>query len=153
MTLDNTDKKILELLQENARMPIKQIGEKVHKASTAVYERVRKMEEQGVIKKNVALLDPKKIGRGLIAFTAVELKQHSHTMIKTFEKNILKFGEIMECFHMTGSDDYLLKVMVRDMDEYQEFVVNKLSKMSNIGKVKSAFVMTEVKHDTAFRLI
>ncbi len=152
MQLDITDLKILNLLQQNAKLTTKELAEKVNKASTPVYERIRKMEQEGYIKQYVALLDARKIGKSLIAFTTVQLKQHEHTMIKSFEQDIMVFDEVMECYHMTGTDDYMLKVIVRDMDDYQHFIVNKLSKISNIGTVRSSFVMTEVKHETAFVL-
>ncbi|WP_298715304.1 Lrp/AsnC family transcriptional regulator [Chitinophaga sp.] len=152
MTLDETDKKILRILQQNAKLSHKQIGDAVNRSATPVYERIRKMEEAGVVKGYVALVDHKKVGRSLVVFTAVHLDRHEHEVIKAFEKEIVHAEEVMECYHMTGTDDYLLKVAVRDMDEYQQFIVEKLSRLRNIGTVRSSFVMTEIKHETAFKV-
>lgn len=149
MTLDDTDKKILRILQRNAKLSHKQIGDAVNKSATPVYERIRKMEEAGIVKGYVALVDPRKVGKALIVFTAVHLDRHEHDAIKDFEREIGKAEEVMECYHMTGTDDYLLKVAVHDMDEYQHFIVEKLSRLQNIGTVRSSFVMTEIKHETA----
>lgn len=150
MQLDDTDLKILTLLQLNAKLTNKEIADKVGKSSTPVYERIKRIEQTGLIKQYVALLDKRKINRSLMAFTTVQLKQHEHQMLKSFEKEIVAFDEVMESYHMTGTDDYMLKVIVKDMDEYQNFIVNKLAKLTNIATVHSSFVMTEIKSNTAF---
>ncbi len=148
--LDPIDWQILDLLQHNAKLTNKEIAEKVGKTSTPVYERIKRLEQQGYIKQYVAILDKKKIGRTLSAFTSVQLKEHEHTVLQQFEQEIVQLPEVMECYHMTGTDDYLLKVVVRDMDEYQEFIKFKLSKIANIATVRSSFIMTEIKHETAY---
>lgn len=148
--LDNIDWQILTLLQQDAKVTNKEIADKVGKASTPVYERIKRMEQQGYIKQYVAILDKRKIDRSLTVFTSVQLKQHEHDMLLQFEKEIVTLNEVMECYHMTGMDDYLLKVAVKDMDEYQNFIVHKLAKLPNIATVRSSFIMTEVKHETAY---
>lgn len=148
--LDDTDWQILTLLQENAKLTNKEIADKVGKSSTPVYERIKRLEQQGYIKQYVAILDKRKIDRSLTVFTSVQLKQHEHDMLQQFEKEIVTLSEVMECYHMTGMDDYLLKVAVKDMDEYQNFIVHKLAKLPNIATVRSSFIMTEVKHETAY---
>lgn len=152
MLLDPTDIKILTLLQANAKLSNKQIADQVNKSVTPVYERIRKMEQSGLIKKHVSLVDHRILGKTLVAFTTVQLRQHEHDMLKSFEREIVKSDEVMECYHMTGTDDYLLKIVISNMDDYQNFIVNRLAKLPNIGTVKSSFVMTEVKHETAFKL-
>lgn len=150
--LDKTDIHILQLLQHDARLTNKEIADKLGKSVTPVYERVKWLEKEGYILRYVAVLDTEKIDKNLAAFTNVQLKEHSHEMLKDFEKDIVKLPEVMECHHMTGIYDYLLKIVVRDMNEYHDFIVNKLAKLPNIGTVQSGFVMTEVKHETAYSL-
>ncbi len=150
--LDQADIRILQLLQADARMTNKEIADKLGKTITPVYERVKWLEKEGFIRRYVAVLDKNKIDKHLVAFTNVQLKEHSHTMLKNFEKDIVRFPEVMECYHMTGLYDYLLKIVVKDMNEYQGFIVNKLSKLPNIGTVQSSFMMTEIKHETAYSI-
>ncbi|HWR33640.1 MAG TPA: Lrp/AsnC family transcriptional regulator [Chitinophagaceae bacterium] len=150
--LDQTDVRILQFLQSDARLTNKEIADKLGKTVTPIYERIKWLEQEGYILRYVAVLDKYKIDKNLTAFTNVQLKEHSHPMLKAFEKDIVKFDEVMECNHMTGIYDYLLKVVVKDMNEYQSFIVNKLAKLYNIGTVQSGFVMTEVKHETAYTI-
>ncbi len=150
ITLDDIDWKILSLLQHDAKLTNKEIADKVGMTSTPVYERIKRLEQQGYIKQYVALLDKRKINKSLTVFTSVQLKQHEHDVLLQFEREIVTLDEVMECYHMTGIDDYLLKVAVKDMDEYQNFIVNKLAKLPNIATVRSSFIMTEIKHETAF---
>lgn len=150
--LDHADVQILQLLQHDARFTNKEIADKLGKTITPVYERIKRLEQEGYIQRYTAVLDRNKIGKHLVAFTNVQLKEHAHTMLKAFEKDIMKLEEVMECYHMTGLYDYLLKVAVKDMNEYQQFIVNKLAKLANIGTVQSSFMMTEIKHQTAYTI-
>jgi DNA-binding Lrp family transcriptional regulator len=150
--LDTTDRKILKLLQYDTRLTNKELADKLGKSVTPIYERIKRLEREGYIRQYVALLDRQKVGIMLLAYTNVQLKEHSFNMLKAFEKAIVKLDEVMECNHMTGSYDYLLKIGVRDMQEYQEFIINKLSRLANISTVQSSFVMTELKNETAFHL-
>jgi DNA-binding Lrp family transcriptional regulator len=149
---DHIDARILDLLQTDARLTNKEIADKIGKTVTPVYERIKWLEEEGFIQRYVAVLDRNKIDKNQVAFTNVQLKEHSHPMLKAFEKDIVRFPEIMECYHMTGLFDYLLKIVVKDMNEYHGFIVNKLSKLPNIGTVQSSFMMTEIKHETAYTI-
>jgi Lrp/AsnC family transcriptional regulator, leucine-responsive regulatory protein len=150
--LDQTDISILQLLQHDARLTNKEIADKLGKSVTPVYERIKWLEQEGYIQRYVAVLDKNKIDKNLVAFTNVQLKEHSHPMLKAFERDIVKLPEVMECHHMTGIYDYLLKIVVKDMNEYQDFIVNKLAKLPNIGTVQSGFEMTEVKYETAYTI-
>lgn len=150
---DALDKKILALLQYDARLTTKELSYKLGKSATAIYERIRRMEDDGIIEHYVAVLNREKIGKQLVAFTNVQLKEHAHHMLKEFEKAVVKLPEVMECYHMTGSYDYLLKVAVGDMNGYHDFIMNKLAKLSNIGNVQSSFTLTEVKRHTAYTVI
>lgn len=149
---DMIDRQILTLLQHDARLTTKEIADKLGKSPTAVYERIRRLENEGFIQQYVALLNREKIKKDITAFANVQLKEHAHQMLKEFEKAVVKLNEVMECFHMTGSYDYLLKIVVDDMKAYHDFILNKLAKLANIGTVQSSFIMTEVKYSTAYML-
>jgi Lrp/AsnC family transcriptional regulator, leucine-responsive regulatory protein len=150
--IDQTDVHILHLLQHDARLTNKEIADKLGKSVTPVYERIKWLEREGYIQCYAAVLNRDKINKHLVAFANVQLKEHAHPMLKAFEKDIVKFDEVMECYHMTGLYDYLLKIVVKDMNEYQNFIVNKLAKLPNIGTVQSSFMMTEVKQGTAYSI-
>jgi DNA-binding Lrp family transcriptional regulator len=149
--LDRTDEQILELLQYDAMLTNKEIADKLGKTVTPIFERRKKLEQLGYILRYAAVLDRFKVNKGLLSFTNVQLKEHAHVMLKTFERSIIKFDEVLECHHMTGMFDYLLKVAVNDMNEYQQFIVNKLSRLPNIGTVQSSFVMTEIKNQPVYK--
>lgn len=151
-TLDKTDRKILEALQADARLNTKEIAHRIGLSVTPTYERLKKIEKSGVIKSYVTLLHGEKAGKTLVAFCNVSLQLHSQPLIKKFETATAKMEEVMECYHVAGTYDYLLKVVVNDMRSYQYFLTNKLAAIENIAQVHSSFVMTEIKHTTAFRL-
>jgi len=151
-TFDPIDKKILKVLQVDARLNTKQIAGKIGLTVTPTYERLKKIEQSGVVKEYVALLDREKIGKTIVAFINVSLQLHSKPLINVFERAIVKVPEVMECFHVAGNFDYLLKVVVKDMNSYQNFLSNKLATIENIAHVQSSFVMTEIKHQTAYVL-
>lgn len=151
--LDKTDVQILALLQQNARLTNKEIAAAIHKSVTPVYERIKRLERDGFIKGYKALLDRNKIGRTLLAITNVQLKEHAQDMLHSFETEIIRFPEVMECYNMTGVYDYLLKIVVKDMNGYQDFIMNHLARLPNIHQVQSSFIMTEIKHDTAYYII
>lgn len=150
--LDPTDTGILRLLQQDARLTHKEIGEKLHKSITPIHARIKRLQEEGYIKRYAAILDPKKIGRGLIAYTQVQLKQHSQESLLNFQDEVIKLPEVMECYHMTGAFDFLLRIAISDMDEYNSLVMSKLSKLPDVGMMQSFFVMSEAKNETAFAL-
>ncbi len=152
MLLDNIDLGILRILQSDARLTTKQVADKLGLTTTPIFERIRKLEKEGYIKNYVAVLDNKKINRALLVFCNVQLKEHSKKMLSDFERNVSKLPEVMECHHTAGVFDYLIKVAVKDMSDYQDFITNKMATIENIGQVQSSFVMTEVKSDTAFPL-
>ncbi|GGB20486.1 Lrp/AsnC family transcriptional regulator [Puia dinghuensis] len=150
--LDDIDLKILSLLQQDASLTNKEIAFQLHKSVATIHDRTRRLKEEGYIRRVAAILDPKKIGKGLIAFSHVLLNDHTSTTLTTFEREVIKFPEVMECFQMTGTFDFLLRVATADMEEYQRFYRNKLANLPNISTVQSFFVLTEVKSDTAYPL-
>ncbi|GAB1309386.1 Lrp/AsnC family transcriptional regulator [Urechidicola sp. KH5] len=143
--MDSTDKQLLRLLQSNGKYTIKELAAKLNRTVTPIFERIKKLENEGYITSYKAIINRKKVGLSLVAFCNISLKNHDTTMISNFEKEILKFEEVIECYHIAGMFDYLIKVMVHNMDAYQEFVTKKLASIENLGQVQSAFVMTEVK--------
>lgn len=149
---DTIDRSILQMLQEDAFLTTKEIAERVHMSTTPVFERVKRLEREGVITRYVALLDRRKVGLPMLAFCDVSLKEHNRDYLIRFEQEVMELPEVVECHHITGAFDYLLKIVVQDMDAYQQFLKNKLASLENIGHVQSHFVMTEVKNSTAVPL-
>ncbi len=148
MVLDAIDKKILTILQEDSKQTNKQLSLQLHLSVTAVYERIKKLEKEGIIKKYVAVIDKDKIDRSFLIFCHIKLLQHSKEFLSNFEKEILKLDEVTECFHVSGDYDYILKIYVRDMKAYREFMVTKLTTIKHIGSTHSTFTISEVKDST-----
>lgn len=144
-TLDRIDLSILKLLQQNARITIKEISEKVHLSTTPVHERIRRMEESGVIRQYATIVNGAKVKRGLMVICYVSLKQHSRHSGDKFIKSILEMNEVVECLTISGEFDFMLKVVTENMDSYYDFHVNKLSALDNMGNVQSVFVMGVIK--------
>lgn len=150
--LDPTDIAILKLIQKDASLTNKEIAFQLRKSIATVHERVRRLNEKGVIKRVVAILDRKKINRKLMAFTHVLLNDHTIDTLNQFEEEVIKFPEVMECLQMSGSFDFILRIATHDMDTYHEFYRNKLAALPNINTVQSFFVLSEAKSDTAYPL-
>ena len=142
---DAKDMSILRLLQENARITVKEIGDKVHLSTTPVHERIKRMEEAGVIKQYATLVDHSKVKKGLMVICYVSLKQHNKNAGTKFIKAIHELNEVIECYNISGEFDFMLKVVAENMDAYYDFHVNKLSQAENIGHVQSVFVMGIIK--------
>ncbi|CAA9197788.1 Lrp/AsnC family transcriptional regulator [Flavobacterium collinsii] len=150
--MDAIDKKILMLLQQDAKQNTKEIADKIGLSVSPTFERIKKLEQKQYIKNYVALLDPEKIGKSISVYCQVTLAVHSRELIDDFKQHILVLPEIMGCFHVSGNYDFLLKVAVNDMNEYQKFVIDKLSVIKGISNVQSSFVMEEIKNDFAYNL-
>lgn len=143
--LDDKDWEILRQLQHNAKASVKDIAEKVHLSSTPVFERIKRLEQNGIIKQYTALIDRTKIEKSLMVICYVSLKEHSKTAGSAFISNILKMPEIIECYSISGEFDFMLKVVAANMDDYYHFHVNKLSMAENIAHVQSTFIMGTIK--------
>jgi Lrp/AsnC family leucine-responsive transcriptional regulator len=150
--MDAIDKKLLGLLQEDTKKTTKELSMVLNLSVTAVYERIKKLEREGVISKYVALLNRKKVEKAFVVFCHIKLIQHTKDFVTTFESEVVKLDEVLECFHVSGDYDYILKVHVKDMDEYREFMVTKLTGLNHIGSTHSSFMIGEVKNTTAFTL-
>ena len=149
--LDETDLSILRVLQQNARITVKDLAEKVNLSATPVHERVRRLERTGVIQQYVALLDATKVGKSLMVICYVSLQQHNKDAGGKFIQAILGMDEVLECLTISGQFDFMLKVVAENMDAYYNFHVNKLSALENVGNVQSVFVMGVIKQ--SYRLV
>lgn len=150
--LDAIDLKLLNLLQQDAKMKHKELAAALGLTITPIYERIKRLEKAGVIKQYATLLDPVKIGKELICFSMVTLEKHSQAYLKEFEAKVMEIAEVMECYHLAGEYDYILKVVVKDMNQYQQFIVDKLSAINNVGQVQSSFALSTLKATTAYVL-
>lgn len=151
-TLDDIDILLLKTLQKNAKMTTKELAEAVNLTPTPVFERQRRLERQGYIKKYIAVLDAEKLNRGLVVFCKVKLKQINREMAGVFMRKIMLMPEVIECYNTSGAYDYLLKVRTADMKQYQEFILNKLGNLDNLSSIESTFVMDEVKNSYGISL-
>lgn len=148
MTLDTIDKKLLALLQTDSKQTNKELSLKLNLSVTAVYERIKKLEREAIIKKYVALIDTTKVDKGFVVFCHLKLVQHTKEFLTQFEKEVVQLSEVLECHHVSGDYDYILKVMVKDMAAYREFLVTKLTTLQHIGSTQSTFMISEVKNTT-----
>ncbi|MCR5130231.1 MAG: Lrp/AsnC family transcriptional regulator [Prevotella sp.] len=145
--LDPTDLQILRTLQNNAKLTTKELAEAVHLTQTPVFERLKRLERQGFIKRYVAILDPELLGLELIVFCNVKLRHMNRDIAADFVKRIQQIPEVTECYNTSGNYDYLLKIRARDMQQYRDFVLNKLGTIESLGSLESTFVMGEVKQN------
>lgn len=152
LVLNETDRQILIALQIDANPNIKQLADKLNLSKTPIYNRIKQLEEAGYIKGYVALLDRKMVDVSLVVFCAVSLTIQNAEYISLFNKEIKKLDEIVECYLTGGVFDFILKVMVKDLEAYNNFASNKLAQIQNVGKIQSSFVLTEVKSSTAVPL-
>ena len=152
MKLDTLDLSILKLLQKNSKLTNKALSTHLSLSVTAVYERIKKLEKTGIIKGYVALLSKEKLEQSFVAFCHVKLIQHTQDNVKQFEKEVIKIDEVLECYHLSGDYDYLLKVHVKDIESYRKFMIEKLTNLDHIGSTHSMFMINEVKHTTALNI-
>ncbi len=144
--LDHVDIQMLRTLQENARLTVKELAAKVRLSSTPVFERLKRLEEGGYIKKYMAVLDAGKLDRGFVVFCNVKLRRMNRNIAGEFARIVQDIPEVTECYNISGGFDYLLKIHAPDMKYYQEFILNVLGTVESLGSIESMFVMDEVKH-------
>ena len=145
VSIDDKDLQILKLLQQNAKMTVKEIADSIHLSTTPVHERIKRMEQNGVIKQYATLVDHAKVKKGLMVICYVSLRQHDKVEGAKFIQRIQEMSEVIECYNISGEFDFMLKIVTENMDSYYNFHVNKLSQAENIGHVQSVFVMGVVK--------
>ncbi|MDC8103048.1 Lrp/AsnC family transcriptional regulator [Chryseobacterium sp. PTM-20240506] len=152
MVFDETDKKLLLFLQEDSKQTTKELSYKLGLSVTAIYERVRKLENTGVISKYVAILDKHKIQKDFMVLCHVKLTQHKKEYVLQFEKEVMNLHEVTECFHVSGDYDYILKICVQDIADYRNFMLTKLTTLQHIASTHSSFMISEVKNTTSIIL-
>lgn len=146
-TLDKVDLQILRTLQQNARLTTKELASRVSLSSTPVFERLKRLESKGYIKKYIAVLDAEKLNQGFVVFCNVKMNRLSREIAQNFTEIVRNIPEVTECYNISGSFDYLLKIHAPDMKYYQEFVLNVLGTIENLGSLESTFVMDQIKHE------
>ena len=146
--MDKVDRQILELLQQNAKLNYKEMAAKLNMSKTPIYERIKRLEREGVIDKYVAIVNRKKLPTSMIVFCNVQLSEQKLETIEQFEKDISELPEVIECYLMGGSSDFLMKVLVKDLEAYHHFSAGKLAALPNVSQIKSLFVLDEVKRST-----
>lgn len=144
--IDEIDLALLKILAQNAKHTTKELAQMVNLSASPVFERVKRLENQGYIKRYIAILNTEKFEHGFIVFCNIRLKQHDKEIGHQFVSDILKIDEVVECFNVSGEYDFILKVYAKDMKHYQDFVFNKLGSVSGIGSTHSTFVMSEIKN-------
>jgi len=152
MLLDSIDKKLIKLLQENCKQTNKELSLQLNLSVTAVYERIKKLEKAGIIHRYVAVVNKEKVDRGFVVYCQIKLVQHTKEYLTKFENEVIALHEVMECYHISGEYDYLLKILVKDMAAFREFMVTKLTTLKHIGSTQSSFSINEVKCETALRV-
>ena len=143
--LDEKDRQILRLLQENAKITVREIATRVHLSTTPVHERIKRMEDAGVILQYATLVNHSRVKKGLMVICYVSLKEHSKKSGAKFIRTINELSEVIECYNISGEFDFMLKVVAENMDSYYDFHVNKLGQLENIGHMQSTFVMGVIK--------
>jgi Lrp/AsnC family transcriptional regulator, leucine-responsive regulatory protein len=152
MDLDATDWKILGQLQQDARLSNVELARRVDLSPSPCLARVRRLEQSGVISRYVTLLDPLSVGLTVSVFIHVGLEKQVESALETFERAIATRPEVMECYLMTGDSDYLLRVVVADVQALERFIVDFLSRIPGVGNLKSSFALKQVKYQTALPL-
>lgn len=150
--LDLIDKQLLELLQEDSNINVKEISAQLNLTKTPIYERIKRYDREGIIKKYVAVVDTNKIENSMVVFCSVSLDSQKLAAIEIFNEAVDKIPEVIECYLMGGANDFLLKVVVRDLQAYHEFSSGKLAALPNVSQIKSTFVLNEVKRSTVIPL-
>lgn len=146
--LDKINRQIINVLQDDSSITNAELAERLKLPATTVFDRVKKLEQSGVIARRVAIINPEKIGKETIAFVSLSLASHSGKNVQKFWKAIEKLPQVLECYHIAGENDFILKVMAENIRDYEAFLLEKLTEIENIGKIKTSFVMSTIKYQT-----
>ena len=150
--MDKIDAKILNILQKDCTISTKEVAQQIGLSYTPTYERIKNMEESGVIKKSTVILDPSKVGINLFAYCNITLKEQSKNLLLEFENEVIQLSEVLEVTSLSGIYDYMLKIATTDINDYNDFIVNKLANIPNIGQYHSNIVLSIVKNETSYLL-
>ena len=152
MKLDIIDYKIIDMLQQDGRMTIRDMAQQLKLSTTPIFNRIKKLELNGVIEKYVAQINPKMVNKGLYAFVHISIKEHSKEAVDHIVSQVVSFSEVLECHYVTGGADFVLKVLVKNMEEYNKFVTEKLFTVANIAKIDSLLSLSMPKHTSRIPL-
>lgn len=152
MIIDEIDLEILQFLQDDAKMPAKEMASQLGLTTTPIYERIKKMEAEGLILKYQAVLDPHKLDQTLLVYMSITLKEHGKVQRNKFIASILKLEQILEFSHTSGSFDFFIKARFTDIDTYRDFLVNRISTIENINDIESHIVLEELKPNSTIKL-
>jgi Lrp/AsnC family leucine-responsive transcriptional regulator len=150
--VDQLDEAILDILQNEGRISNVELGQRVNLSPPAVHARLKRLEQKGFIRQYVALLDRELIGYDMLCFINISLQLHQHKQVENFKRRMLELPQVLECHHLTGEYDYLLKVVVRNRKDLEQFVVNQLTPIAGIARIHTSLVLTEIKSTTALPL-
>lgn len=152
MKIDSIDKQILSILQHNAQITNVELARKIGISPPAMLERVKRLEKNGIIKRYVAIVDPSKISKGIFVLVSVSLSAHQLSSIDQFTRQIKKLDEVLECYHVAGEEDFILKIAVSSIEEYEKFILSKLTKINGVSKVNTKFVLSTIKYNTKIKI-
>lgn len=147
--MDRLDKKILNALQKNARLSNVELADIVGLSPSPCLTRVKALTQSGIIKRHVTLLDPKKLNLKINVFIHVSLEQQTEKLLEQFEQTMLSLPEVLECYLMTGDSDYLLRVVIEDVDALRQFILNYLTRVNGVSNIRSSLALKQVKYETA----
>ncbi|RMF08792.1 MAG: Lrp/AsnC family transcriptional regulator [Candidatus Neomarinimicrobiota bacterium] len=150
--MDKIDKNILEMLQNNGRMTAGALANELGISRTAAYERIKKLERRRIIRKVVALIDPARVGLTCFTFVEVQLERHGREAVQRFLHAITSIQEVMECHHITGEADFLLKVATKDTGSYEDLLLNQLTALPDVRNLKTLVVLSTIKQETAYTI-
>ena len=150
--LDNFDKKLLRALQENAGQSMNELGEKIGLSHTPCWRRIKRLEEAGIIKSRVVIVDPDKVGLGVTVHAYIIIKSHDERSLNAFEQAVLDVNEIIECYSTSGEKDYVLRIVVKSVSHYERLLKQKLVHLPNVASVNSTFALKQVKYSTSLPL-
>ncbi|MGB0883618.1 MAG: Lrp/AsnC family transcriptional regulator [Flavobacteriales bacterium] len=152
LKLDKIDKQLLNLLQKDSKIKISELSEQLNLSKTPIYERIKRFEKEGIISKYVAVVDKNRLGNSMVVFCSVSLDSQNLESIEEFSTEIKQMPEVIECYLMGGLNDFLLKVIVQDLQAYHKFSTEKLASLSNVSQIKSTFVLNEIKQSSVIPL-
>lgn len=150
--LDPASRKILRELQQNSRLSINELSERVGMSASPCWRRQKELEENGYIRRYAAIVEPRKVNLGLCCLLHISLTRHEAGVVEQFEAQMKVCAEVMECYEVTGTSDYMVKVMVADMDAYHDLLHNVLLKLPGVSQVNTSVALREVKYETALPL-
>jgi Lrp/AsnC family leucine-responsive transcriptional regulator len=150
--LDDIDRKILNLLQEDARLTVQEIADRVGLSSSPCHRRMRQLEERGIILKTIAMVDQKAVGLPVSVFVSIKLERQKEKDLEKFARAISGWREVLECYLMTGPRDYLLRVVVPDLAAYEQFLKQKLTRLDGVSSIESSFALDQIKYTNALPL-